>query len=135
MAPAAQRSTSIRSSAGSTTSSVSSTDAGSTVTLQSYRYLGLSTIVEEDNSQDNVNLTYISSSSKGDGGDRYIGLDRFGPGGGCKDGLSGTAGGSGTIKDEYQYTYDADGNVRGETNTQHTARSMRISRMTGFFAA
>src|SRR5262249_58413774 len=55
--------------------SISDTSA----TLESYKYLGLNTVVERDHPQTNVNLTYISQTgSTGDAGDKYIGLDRFG---------------------------------------------------------
>jgi YD repeat-containing protein len=48
-------------------------------TLESYKYLGLGTVVERDHPQTNLNLTYISqTNSTGDGGDKYTGLDRFG---------------------------------------------------------
>jgi RHS repeat-associated protein len=48
-------------------------------TLESYKYLGLSTVVERDHPQTNLNLTYISqTNSTGDAGDKYTGLDRFG---------------------------------------------------------
>jgi hypothetical protein len=51
----------------------------STGTLESYLYLGLSTVVERDHPQTSVNQTYISQTgSTGDAGDKYIGLDRFG---------------------------------------------------------
>ena len=55
--------------------SISDTSA----TLESYKYLGLTTVVERDHPQSGVNLTYISqTSSTGDAGDKYTGLDRFG---------------------------------------------------------
>jgi YD repeat-containing protein len=51
-------------------------------TLESYKYLGLSTVAERDHPQNNVNLTYIKQGSdpnaSNDGGDQYAGLDRFG---------------------------------------------------------
>jgi len=51
-------------------------------TLESYKYLGLATVVERDHPQNNVNLSYIKQGSdpnaNGDGGDQYTGLDRFG---------------------------------------------------------
>jgi RHS repeat-associated protein len=47
--------------------------------LESYKYLGLSTVVERDHPQINVNQTYISQNGQtGDAGDQYTGLDRFG---------------------------------------------------------
>src|SRR5205807_1688088 len=51
----------------------------STATLESYKYLGLSTVVERDHPQNSVNLTYISQTGgTGDAGDQYTGLDRLG---------------------------------------------------------
>jgi YD repeat-containing protein len=51
-------------------------------TLESYKYLGLDTVVERDHPQNNVNLTYLKQGSdpnaSNDGGDQYSGLDRFG---------------------------------------------------------
>lgn len=48
-------------------------------TLEGYTYLGLGTVVERDHAESGVNLTYISqTSSTGDAGDKYTGLDRFG---------------------------------------------------------
>ena len=50
-----------------------------TGTLESYKYLGLSTVVEQDHPETGVNLTYISQDDEtGDAGDQYTGLDRFG---------------------------------------------------------
>jgi RHS repeat-associated protein len=47
--------------------------------LESYKYLGLDTVVERDHPQINVNETYISQNGQtGDAGDQYVGLDRFG---------------------------------------------------------
>jgi hypothetical protein len=46
--------------------------------LESYKYLGLGTVVERDHPQTNVNQTYISQNGQtGDAGDQYTGLDRF----------------------------------------------------------
>jgi hypothetical protein len=48
-------------------------------TLEQYSYLGLDTVVQRAHPQTNVNLTYISQTGgTGDGGDKYVGLDRFG---------------------------------------------------------
>ncbi len=85
-------------------------------TLESYLYMGVSTVVEEDHPQSTVNLTYLSNSTTGDAGDAVVGLDRFGRVVDEK-WTTGTDGGSGTVKDEYKYTYDADGNVLSKTNT------------------
>jgi RHS repeat-associated protein len=51
-------------------------------TLESYKYLGLNTVVERDHPQNNIDLTFIQqagdTSAITDGGDQYTGLDRFG---------------------------------------------------------
>ena len=93
-----------------------------TVTLESYKYLGLSTVVEEDHPQDGVNLTYIASSAGGDGGDIYQGLDRFGR-------IINQNWVKGTSSvDQVIYHYDANSNVTEEdyplaivTPASHTA--------------
>ncbi len=50
------------------------------VTLESFDYLGLGTVVKRAHPQPGVDLTYIKQSgeSTGDAGDQYTGLDRFG---------------------------------------------------------
>ena len=92
-----------------------------TLTVESYKYLGLSTVVLRQEA-DGVNLSYIGTST-GDAGDKYTGLDRFGRvvkqywvGGG---GTVNTA----TLDDGFAYTYDADGNVTSETNGMDSAFS------------
>ncbi len=52
----------------------------STGTLESYDYLGLSTVVRRAHSQPNVDLSYVkrSGESNGTAGDQYAGLDIFG---------------------------------------------------------
>jgi len=87
-----------------------------TVTLESYKYLGLSTVVEEDHPQDGVYLTYIGTAG-GDGGDVYRGLDRFGR---ITDQKWFSTNATASV-DEYTYTYDADGNVLSKANPLHTA--------------
>jgi RHS repeat-associated protein len=89
-----------------------------TGTLESYRYLGLDTVVERDHSEDGVNLTYISQTgSTGDAGDKYTGLDRFGRV--VDQNWYNTSTTSST--DDFQYGYDADGNVLYRNNTVNTA--------------
>lgn len=47
--------------------------------LESYKYLGLDTVVERDHPQTNVNQTYIAQNGQtGDAGEQFVGLDRFG---------------------------------------------------------
>jgi RHS repeat-associated protein len=89
-------------------------------TLESYKYLGLSTVVERDHPEPGVNLTYISqSSSTGDAGDKYVGLDRFGR---VVDQNWYNAGSS-TSVDEYLYGYDRDGNITYRSNAIDAAMS------------
>jgi YD repeat-containing protein len=47
------------------------------VTLEDYTYLGLGTVVKRGHPQPGVDLTYIGTGP-GEGGDQYVGLDRFG---------------------------------------------------------
>src|SRR5207253_2215037 len=49
----------------------------SSTTLESYSYLGLSTVVARSHPESGVDLTYIGTGT-GDAGDKYLGLDRFG---------------------------------------------------------
>ena len=48
-----------------------------TVTLEGYAYLGLDTVVTRSHPESGADLTYVGSGT-GDGGDQYVGLDRFG---------------------------------------------------------
>ncbi len=84
-----------------------------TVTLESYKYLGLSTVVERDEG-DGTRLTYILQvpEATGDAGDQYNGLDRFGR---VVD--QRWINSSGTNIDRYQYAYDRDSNVVTKTNS------------------
>ena len=88
-----------------------------TLTVESYEYLGLSTVVLRQEA-DGVNLTYIGTST-GDAGDKYTGLDRFGRV--VKQyWVNGTVN-TATLVDGFAYTYDADGNVTSETNAMDSA--------------
>jgi RHS repeat-associated protein len=82
-----------------------------TVTLESYKYLGLATVVERNHSQSGLTLTYISATA-GDAGDLYAGLDRFGR----VVRQTWTTSGGATVVDDYQYTYDRDSNVLTKEN-------------------
>jgi hypothetical protein len=87
-------------------------------TLESYQYLGLATVIERDHPQDGVNLTYIGTltlAGTGPAGDIYGGLDRLGRVIDQK-WTTGVNGAAGTIKDEYTYTYDRDGNFTTKEN-------------------
>ena len=88
----------------------SGTGAGN---IESYSYLGLGTIVQR-NRPNGVNLTLArlnTSEGTGDGGDQYIGLDRFGR---VVDQRWTTSGG--TAADRFQYGYDQGGNVLYKNN-------------------
>ncbi len=89
-------------------------------TLESYKYLGLDTIVEMDHPETGVNLTYISQTgSTGDAGDKYVGLDRFGRV--VDQNWYDTATSSST--DDFQYGYDRDSNLLYMNNTVSTGNS------------
>ncbi len=79
-----------------------------TGTLESYEYLGLSTVVLRAHPQPGVDLTYIkqSSESNGDAGDLYNGLDRFGRVVLHRWIATATT----TVLDGFGYGYDRDGN-------------------------
>ncbi len=99
---------------GSNISRLSSLSDG-TGTLESYKYLGLDTVVERDHPQTNVNQTFIAQpnqSQTGDAGDRYVGLDRFGRI--VSQNWYDTATQQST--DDFQYGYDADGDVLYKQN-------------------
>jgi RHS repeat-associated protein len=85
-------------------------------TLESYKFLGLDTVVERDHPQTNVNQTYITGGT-GDAGDQYAGLDRFGR---VVDDLW-TNTSTTTTTDEFQYGYDQASNVLYRNNTVNTA--------------
>jgi RHS repeat-associated protein len=89
-------------------------------TLESYKYLGLDTVVERDHPQSGVNLTYIQQpgdqSANTDGGDQYTGLDRFGRVIGQN-----WVNGAGTSVERLQYGYDRDGNLLWRNNLVNTA--------------
>jgi RHS repeat-associated protein len=92
-------------------------------TLESYKYLGLATVVERDHPQPNVNLTYLKQTGDGnannDGGDQYTGLDRFGQ---VIDQFWVNAG-TGQAVDRTQYGHDQDGNVLYAANLVDAAFS------------
>jgi RHS repeat-associated protein len=76
--------------------------------LESYKYLGLETVVERDHPQNNVNLTYITQNGQtGDAGDQYTGLDRFGRI--VDQNWYDTA--TSTSTDDFQYGYDRNNNA------------------------
>src|SRR5207247_2635014 len=81
----------------------------SSTTLESYSYLGLSTVVARTHPESDVDLTYIGTGT-GDAGDKYLGLDRFGRVIDQKwtDGSSDL--------DRFKYGYDRDSNRLYRTN-------------------
>ena len=95
---------------------------GAGTTLESYKYLGLSTVVERDHPEDGINLTMIklAGESNGDAGDQYTGLDRFGR---VVDQRWLDSNNSNASVDEYQYSYDRDGNVTSKINVNATSNN------------
>ena len=97
-------------------------DAGQV--LQQYSYLGLSTIVAENDSQTGINLTYIGSSgSIGSGGDQYVGLDQFGR---VSD-QNWINSSTGVSTNNLTYAYDANSNVTSENNLLDSAYSQAFT--------
>jgi len=90
-----------------------------TGTLESYDYLGLSTVVRRAHSQPGVDLTYIKQTGEanGDAGDQYTGLDRFGRVVDQRWIKTST----GTATDRFQYGYDRDSNALYRNNLVNTA--------------
>jgi len=82
-----------------------------TGTLEGYKFLGVSTVVERDHPQTNVNQTLITGGT-GAAGDKYVGLDAFGRV--VDDQWVNTS--TSTVTDEFQYGYDADSNVLWRNN-------------------
>ncbi len=83
--------------------------------LESYKYLGLDTVVERDHPQNNVNQTYIAQPGQpqtGDAGDPYTGLDRFGRVV-DQNWVNST---TGVSTDNFQYGYNQDGDVLYKQN-------------------
>jgi RHS repeat-associated protein len=87
----------------------------SSATLESYAYLGADTVVKRIHPQ-SVDLTYVGTGT-GDGGDQYVGLDRFGRVVDQKWVVSGTA----TVTDEFKYGYDRDSNRLYRDNLVNSA--------------
>ncbi len=85
-------------------------------TLESYQYMGLSTVVVRDHPLNGVSLTYVkkSTESMGDAGDNYTGLDRFGRV--VDQRWVKNVGGTVTDIERFQYTYDRASNVLSKVN-------------------
>ena len=75
--------------------------------LEEYSYLGLGTIVIRNRPSNHTQLTYYLSGGSGDGGDQYVGLDRFGR---IVD-QNWINSSTGVSTDRFQYGYDPDNNV------------------------
>jgi hypothetical protein len=89
-------------------------------TLESYSYLGLSTVVVR--AQLNSTLTYKSlNGGTGDAGDQYIGLDRFGR---VVD-QRWIKTSNGTATDRFQMGYDRDSNVLWRDNLDSSNQRKR----------
>jgi YD repeat-containing protein len=92
----------------------------STGTVESYKYVGLDTVVERDHPESGVNQTFISqTNSTGDAGDQYTGLDRFGR---VVEQNWYDPTTSSSVSDE-QYGYDRDSNVLYRNDTVNAAIS------------
>jgi RHS repeat-associated protein len=92
--------------------------------LEAYLYLGLDAVVERDHPQTGVDLTYISPTGAiGDAGDPYTGLDRFGR---VVEQLWLNRN-TGTVTDDFQYSYDAGGNVLSKNNLLSSAFNEQYS--------
>jgi RHS repeat-associated protein len=83
-------------------------------TLETYSYLGLSTVVQRYQNQTGIELTYIKQSGELDGeaGDQYEGLDRFGRVADQRWYNTNTT----SDVDRYTYGHDRDGNVSEKVN-------------------
>jgi RHS repeat-associated protein len=91
-----------------------------TGTLESYRYLGLDTVVEMDHPEDGIDLTYISQTGgTGSAGDQYTGLDQFGRA--IEQNWYDPSTGSSVV--DLKYGYDNDENVQYEDNVLQPSQS------------
>src|SRR5579884_1873555 len=108
--------------------------ADSTSVLESYKYLGLSTIVEMDHPQTGINLTYISQTGQnGSAGDQYSCLDQFGRV--AEQNWYNPS--SHSSADDYQYQYNQDGEVIARTNVLDASMNEsygydKLGRLTSF---
>ena len=95
----------------------STPNANDTAVLETYQYLGLNTIVQENRPQPGIDLTYIQQPNdtlySSDGGDRYTGLDRFGR---VADQYWTNVNAPASPTDRFQYGYDQNGNVLYKNN-------------------
>jgi RHS repeat-associated protein len=92
--------------------------------LEQYSYLGLSTIIARNHPQDGINLTLVGTSGAiGSGGDRYLGLDRFGR---VVD-QNWVNSATGVSTNNMTYTYDQNANVTAENNLLDSAYSQTFT--------
>ena len=91
-------------------------------TLESFRYLGLGTVVERARPQVGITLSLVSQNgTTGDGGDPYTGLDRFGR---LVDQRWFSGSGAGAVDvDRYGYTYDRNSNRLTRSNALQASLS------------
>jgi YD repeat-containing protein len=94
-------------------------------TLEAYSYLGLDTVVKRAHPQSGVDLTYIKQggAQTGDAGDQSTGLDRFGRVA-QQYWVSST---TGTVTDNFQYTFDRNSNVLTKANLLNTSLNEQYS--------
>ncbi len=107
-------------------SSISESIPGETTTLETYAYLGLSTVVERavvdlslPEAAHKLSYVKLAGESNGDAGDQYTGLDRFGR---VVDQRWLTGAGD-FVRDRYDYGYDRDGNQLYRENLVDSAFS------------
>jgi RHS repeat-associated protein len=97
-----------------------------TTTLETYDYLGTSTIVRVGHPQTGIDLTYEQQTGDThaitDGGDMYTGLDRFGRFS-DQNYLNTNTGTNLTSTDRFQYGYDANSNDLYKNNLASSANS------------
>jgi hypothetical protein len=89
-------------------------------TLESYAYLGLSTLVSRTRPTANQTLSYISATTTGDAGDQYVGLSRFGQ---IIDQNWSTLDSTPVSLDRFVYGYDRDGKSLYKQNMVSSADS------------
>lgn len=91
-------------------------------TLESFRYLGLGTVVERARPEVGITLSLVSQDgSIGSAGDQYTGLDRFGR---LVDQRWFTGSGAGAVDvDRYGYTYDRNSNRLTRSNALQASLS------------
>jgi len=96
------------------------------LTIEGYQYLGLGTIVEQDRPENSTELTLIRQAGDtlagNDGGDQYVGLDRFGRIA-DQNWIKNNGTSAATTLDRFQYGYDADSNVMYKDNKVNSSFS------------